>query len=269
MATYAIGDVQGCYGALMRLLDKLRFSPGRDRLWFAGDLINRGPESLKVLREVMALGDSAVTVLGNHDLHFLAVAEGVRHASNSDTLSAVLAAPDCPEICLWLRHKPLIHTDASLGYTLVHAGIPPMWGLNKALRRAAEVQTALTDERYRDFLAAMYGDEPAGWRPGLEGLARLRVITNYFTRMRFCSPDGQLDLANKSGPMSVVEGFAPWYALENRKTRGQKIIFGHWAALEGNTAEPGIFALDTGCVWGGCLTALCLETQERISVSCD
>lgn len=268
MATYAIGDVQGCYGALQRLLEQVGFDPAADTLWFAGDLINRGPDSLATVRFIRSLGDRAVAVLGNHDLHFLAVAEGVRPPSRSDTLDTLLAAPDLPDITAWLRQLPLMHRDKALGYCMVHAGIPPMWSLKKARRRAREVEVCLQGGDYRRFLKAMYGNHPAGWQKGLRGMKRLRVITNYFTRMRFCSPDGMLDLTNKSGPMSVTEGYAPWFALENRKTRGKAILFGHWAALEGNTAEPGIFALDTGCVWGGCLTALRLEDKARFSVEC-
>lgn len=269
MATYAIGDVQGCFEALERLLDHIHFNPAVDTLWFAGDLVNRGPDSLATLRFVKSLGAGAITVLGNHDLHFLAVAEGIRPPSSSDTLAQLLAAPDLADLMAWLRQLPLMHRDKSMGYTMVHAGIPPMWGLKKARRRAREVEACLQGGDYRRFLKAMYGNEPSGWTKGLRGMKRLRVITNYFTRMRFCSPDGALDLANKSGPMAVTEGYAPWFALENRKTQGKSIVFGHWAALEGNAAEPGIFALDTGCVWGGCLTALRLEDQERFSVGCD
>ncbi|MBB3167274.1 symmetrical bis(5'-nucleosyl)-tetraphosphatase [Simiduia aestuariiviva] len=268
MATYAVGDIQGCYDPLQRLLKDVSFDPARDRLWVAGDLINRGPQSLEVLRYLRGLGDALVVVLGNHDLHFLAVAEGVRKPSKSDTLEAVLAAPDLPDIVQWLRRQPLLHCDKVLGYALVHAGIPPQWSLKKALKRAAEVEQVLQSGDYRRFLKAMYGNEPAGWRKGLRGMKRLRVITNYLTRMRFCDPAGQLDLTNKSAPHAVNLGYAPWFALENRKTRGERIIFGHWAALEGQVSEADVFALDTGCVWGGCLTLMRLEDQARFQVQC-
>ncbi|UTA48609.1 symmetrical bis(5'-nucleosyl)-tetraphosphatase [Simiduia sp. 21SJ11W-1] len=268
MATYAVGDIQGCFEPLQRLLAEVNFNPAQDTLWVAGDLVNRGPDSLAVIRFLRSLGDAVVPVLGNHDLHFLAVAEGVKPPSKGDTLEDLLAAPELADIVQWLRGLPLIHQDKALGYTMVHAGIPPQWGIKKALKRAREVEQVLQSGDYRRFLKAMYGNTPAGWRKGLRGMKRLRVITNYFTRMRFCAPDGELDITNKSAPMGVNLGFAPWYALENRKSRGHRIIFGHWAALEGAVSEPDIFALDTGCVWGGCLTLLRLEDQARFQVSC-
>lgn len=266
MATYAVGDVQGCYQPLRALLDRVNFKAGRDRLWLVGDLVNRGPESLAVLRFVKALGDSARLVLGNHDLHFLAVAEGIRAPGRSDTLDELLAAPDCAELVRWLRGQPLFYRDRRLGFSMVHAGIPPMWGLKKTARRAAEVEAALQGPLYRDFLRAMYGNEPRGWQPGMDELTRLRVITNYLTRMRFCSPTGELDIENKAGPMQVRFGFAPWFALDNRKSRRHRILFGHWAALEGHAAQTNVWALDTGCVWGGQLTALRLEDQQLFQV---
>lgn len=269
MATYAVGDIQGCFAPLKALLAQVQFDPRQDTLWVAGDLVNRGPESLEVIRYIRGLGDAAVPVLGNHDLHFLAVAEGLRTPSKSDTLDALLAAPDLPEIVQWLRGLPLIHQDRALGYTMVHAGIPPQWSIKKARKRAQEVEQALRGGDYRRFLKAMYGNVPAGWRKGLRGMKRLRVITNYLTRMRFCDPNGQLDLDNKSAPHAVNLGYAPWYALENRKSRGERIIFGHWAALEGQVSEPDVFALDTGCVWGGCLTLMRLEDQATFHASCE
>lgn len=268
MATYAIGDIQGCFEPLKALLADVAFDPKNDRLWVVGDLVNRGPDSLGVLRYLKSLGASVSAVLGNHDLHFLAVAEGVHSASKSDTLDALLAAPDLPELVHWLRKWPLIHRDDDLGFAMVHAGIPPMWSLKKAEKRAREVEAALQGDDYRRFLKTMYGNEPAGWRKGLKGMKRLRVITNYFTRMRFCDPDGQLDLANKAAPNAVKVGFAPWFALHNRKTSVNRIIFGHWAALEGHASHPNVFALDTGCVWGGCLTLMRLEDQVRFQCSC-
>ena len=268
MATYAVGDIQGCFEPLQQLLTQVAFNPDLDRLWLAGDLVNRGPASLEVLRFVKNLDRSAQIVLGNHDLHFLAVAEGVRKASRSDTLDQLIAAPDLPELMAWLRAQPLLHRDKSLGYTMVHAGIPPMWSVKKAEKRAREVEAVLQSGDYRRFLKAMYGNEPSGWRKGLKGMKRLRVITNYFTRMRFCDADGNLDLDNKSAPNAVTLGYAPWFALLNRKTAEDQVLFGHWAALEGHSSHPNAIALDTGCVWGGCLTMMRLEDRQRFQVKC-
>ena len=268
MATYVVGDIQGCMGPLLQLLDKVNFDSHCDRLWVAGDLVNRGPASLAVLRFLKNMGSAVIVVLGNHDLHCLAVAEGVKQASKSDTLDELLAAPDLPELMAWLRQQPLIHRDAALGFAMVHAGIPPIWSLKKAEKRAREVEAALQGDDYRRFLKTMYGNEPVGWRKGLKGMERLRVITNYFTRMRFCDSQGRLDIANKSAPSAVNLGYAPWFALLNRKTAEDRIVFGHWAALDGHSSHPNAFALDTGCVWGGCLTMMRLEDRQRFSVRC-
>ncbi|BFM12964.1 symmetrical bis(5'-nucleosyl)-tetraphosphatase [Simiduia litorea] len=268
MATYAVGDIQGCFEPLEKLLQQVQFDPKQDRLWVAGDLVNRGPASLAVLRFIKGLGAAASVVLGNHDLHFLAVAEGIKSASKADTLAELLGAPDLPELMAWLRTLPLMHRDKSLGFAMVHAGIPPMWSLKKAEKRAREVEAVLQSGDYRRFLKAMYGNEPAGWRKGLKGMKRLRVITNYFTRMRFCDPEGRLDLNNKAAPSAVNLGYAPWFALLNRKTAEDRIVFGHWAALEGYSSHPNAFALDTGCVWGGCLTMMRLDDQQLFSTPC-
>jgi bis(5'-nucleosyl)-tetraphosphatase (symmetrical) len=268
MPTYSIGDVQGCFSALTALLNKIQFDPAKDNLWFTGDLINRGPQSLETLRFVKSLDKQAITVLGNHDLHLLAVANRIRGDKKQDTLTDILSAPDCQALCDWLRQQPLFHYDKATGYALVHAGLPPQWDLAKASACAAEVETVLRSERYIEFLANMYGDTPASWDDQLSGWERLRLITNYLTRMRFCSLDGALDLAKKGKAENAPEGFLPWFKIPHRQHKKIKIIFGHWAALNGEADEPNIFALDTGCVWGNCLTALRLEDGERFKVSC-
>lgn len=269
MALYAVGDVQGCLGPLKCLLDRAAFDPARDRLWLVGDLVNRGPQSLDTLRFLFAMRDSVVSVLGNHDLHLLAVAHNIERLKKGDTLREILDAPDRDDLLDWLRRLPLVHHDAERQITLVHAGIPPQWSLKKALKRAAEVEEALRDDaRLPLFLDGMYGNEPDRWDSELRGVARLRTITNYFTRMRFCTADGRLDLKSKEGLGSAPKGFAPWFSHPERRMRGQRIIFGHWAALEGRCDEPGVQALDSGCVWGGALTLLDVDRGERHTCSC-
>ena len=268
MATYAIGDVQGCYQPLLRLLETLRFDPALDRLWFAGDLVNRGPESLDVLRFVRGLGSRAITVLGNHDLHLLAVAEGVRKPMRKDSLSAILEAPDRDELIEWLRRQPLAHREDGFAHLLVHAGVPPQWSADDALARAREVEAVLQGPSCRDFLHHMYGNQPDTWDEGLEGFERLRLITNYLTRMRFCAADGKLDLDNKSPPEDANRGFAPWYSHPGRRTADVPVLFGHWAALEGRMVGPEVHALDTGCVWGGRLRALRLDDGALFHCDC-
>jgi len=264
MATYAIGDIQGCYRELCQLLEAVNFGDA-DRLWLTGDLVNRGPESLATLRLIKALGARALSVLGNHDLHLLAVAHGQR-ATPKDTLDEVLAAPDRDELLHWLAQQPLLHRDRELGYALVHAGIPPQWKLKHAERYAAEVEAVLRSEQAPAFYAAMYGNQPARWDDALAGVERLRLITNYLTRMRFCRADGTLELATKTGANQPPAGYRAWFLHPARKSPRQRILFGHWAALEGQSANPRCIALDGGCVWGGELTALCLEDGRRISV---
>ncbi|WP_426414705.1 symmetrical bis(5'-nucleosyl)-tetraphosphatase [Aestuariirhabdus sp. LZHN29] len=268
MATYAIGDIQGCFEQLEDLLALVEFNPKRDTLWIAGDLVNRGPQSLETLRYLQGLGDRCIAVLGNHDLHLLAVSEEVMRARRQDTLTPILEAPDRDKLLHWLRERPLIHHCPKLGYTMVHAGIPPSWTLKAALNRAAEVEKVLRTGDYRTLLKNMYGDEPACWHKNLTGWRRLRVIINYLTRMRFCLADGTLDLDQKSGPNDPPKGFLPWYSHPDRKCGDQRILFGHWAALEGNADHPNVFALDTGCVWGGQLTAMELETGELTTLYC-
>ncbi|SDS59451.1 Bis(5'nucleosyl)-tetraphosphatase, ApaH [Pseudomonas asplenii] len=270
MAVYAVGDLQGCLEPLKCLLERVAFDPASDRLWLVGDLVNRGPQSLETLRYLYRMRESLVCVLGNHDLHLLAAAQNVERLKKSDTLREILEAPDAPELLGWLRQQKLLHHDAERNVALVHAGIPPQWSLKKALKLAAEVESALRDDQhYASFLAGMYGNEPNKWDGDLEGITRLRVITNYFTRMRFCTAEGKLDLKGKEGADTAPAGYAPWFSFKERKTQGLKIIFGHWAALEGECNEPGIFALDTGCVWGGAMTLINIDTGERLNCKCD
>lgn len=268
MATYAIGDIQGCLEPLQCLLKKIAFDPLQDRLWLAGDLINRGPDTLATLRFLYQIRASITVVLGNHDLHFIAVYYGLRKRGKNDTLDELLRAPDCADLVYWLRQQKLMHHDSALGFTMVHAGIPPQWDLHDALSYAREVEHVLQSEKIEDFLANMYGNLPSRWDDNLAGVDRWRLITNYFTRMRFCSADGELELQTKENAASAPIGFSPWFSLAERKMRRYKILFGHWAALEGKTGVNNAYALDTGCVWGGALTALRLEDESRFSCNC-
>ncbi|TWE01313.1 bis(5'nucleosyl)-tetraphosphatase ApaH [Pseudomonas sp. AG1028] len=269
MATYAVGDLQGCLKPLQCLLERVAFDPARDRLWLVGDLVNRGPASLETLRFLYGMREALVCVLGNHDLHLLAAARNIERLKRGDTLREILEAPDCDELLQWLRQQKLLHYDEQRDTALVHAGIPPQWNMAKALRRATEVENALRDDAlYPMFLDGMYGNEPACWDKELQGIARLRVITNYFTRMRFCKADGTLDLKSKEGLDTAPAGYLPWFSHKQRKTRDQKIIFGHWAALEGHCDEPGVFALDSGCVWGGSMTLMNIDSGEYHRCDC-
>jgi bis(5'-nucleosyl)-tetraphosphatase (symmetrical) len=268
LSTYAVGDIQGCFKALQCVLEQVDFNPGADKLWVAGDLVNRGPESLETLRFIKELGDHATVVLGNHDLHFLAIAHDVTYARRKDTVNGILEAADAPTLVEWLRQQPLFHWDNDIGYCMVHAGIPPQWSMEQTLSYASEVETVLRGDNYQDYLAAMYGDEPALWNPALTGLTRMRVITNYLTRMRFCDPQGTLDLQNKGTPDAAPAGFKPWFAYD-RKTSDTRILFGHWASLEGKTNVDNVYALDTGCVWGGKLSVMRLEDQQLFHCDCE
>lgn len=270
MATYAVGDLQGCLEALQCLLKQVAFDPAKDRLWLVGDLVNRGPQSLDTLRFLYGIRESLVCVLGNHDLHLLAAGRNIERLKKADTLREIIDAPDSAELLEWLRQQQLLHYDEQRNVALVHAGIPPQWSLRKALKCAAEVEAALRDDNLLPpYLDGMYGNDPAKWDNDLKGVTRLRAITNYFTRMRFCTAEGKLDLKSKEGLDSAPPGYKPWFQHKDRKTKDVKIIFGHWAALEGKVLEPGISALDTGCVWGGALTLMNIDTGERLSCKCD
>jgi bis(5'-nucleosyl)-tetraphosphatase (symmetrical) len=267
MATYVIGDVQGCYTELTQLLLKIQFKPDEDSLWFTGDLVNRGPHSLEVLRFVKALGNKHKIILGNHDLHLLAVASGVRNKHASDTLDSILQAPDKDELLNWLRHRELLYYDKTLQFVMTHAGLAPKWRLQKAQQLAQEAETVLRDSP-DFFLKNMYGNEPDDWDDSLSGIPRLRCIINYLTRMRFCYADGRLDLSYKGQIAGKPDNLIPWFDVPNRANANVKIIFGHWAALGGKTDVPNIYAVDTGCVWGNCLTAMRLDDEKRFSVAC-
>ena len=252
MATYAIGDIQGCYSALRRLLDRIDFDPARDRLWLVGDLVNRGPQSLAVLRFVKGLGRRAITVLGNHDLHLLVVAAGHVKPHTGDTLNAILRAPDREELLDWLRRRKMMHVAGR--YAMVHAGLLPQWSIPQALRLAREVEAALQREDHDEFLRRMYGNKPDRWRKNLTGIDRLRMITNVLTRLRLCTADGRMEFAHKGAPTDSPRGYRPWFDVPHRRNLSSKIIFGHWAAL-GLHMKKNVIGLDTGCVWGRELTA--------------
>ncbi len=263
MSTYAIGDIQGCYDELQNLLQLIQFNPHKDRLWFAGDLINRGPKSLEVLRFVKNL-NQPIVVLGNHDLHLLILANG--HPYKKHTLHDILTAPDRDELVNWLRQQPLFHYDAQLGYVMTHAGIPPQWSIAQAKNYAAEVEAVLQSEHYSEFLEHLYNYSSGVWNPDADEWDKLCYITDALTRMRFCDEKGNLDLKIKGGLDSQPPGYLPWFAVPNRAAQNIKIVFGHWAALEGQTNTPNVYALDTGCVWGRYLTAMRLEDGQRFSV---
>jgi bis(5'-nucleosyl)-tetraphosphatase (symmetrical) len=265
MAIYAVGDLQGCLTPLQRLLDRVRFDPARDRLWLVGDLVNRGPHSGACLRFVRDLGPAAVTVLGNHDLHLLATAAGLRPPRPKDTLTEVLRRPDAGELLEWLAQRPLMHHDPEIGWTLVHAGIPPQWHLAKAAAEARALEAVLRAPALRrDFLEEMYGDHPDRWDEGLTGIDRLRYTVNALTRMRFIRHDGGLDLFESGPPSPHTTGITPWFQVPGRATRGHPIAFGHWSAL-GFRRGPDWLSLDSGCVWGRDLTMVRLEPSGSIA----
>ncbi len=262
MAHYAVGDLQGCHAEFMALLARLRFDPSRDRLWLTGDLVNRGPESLAVLREVRALGPCVTVVLGNHDLHLLAMAWAPRTVRRREPgLEAVLDAPDSAELLAWLGSRPLLHRDRALGWTLIHAGLPPQWTLAQAEKRAKEVEHALRQDA-AGLLGEMYGDQPDRWSPALKGVERLRFSVNCLTRLRFVDSDGRLLLALKGPVTDAPANAIPWFRHAARATKDDALVFGHWSAL-GYLSEPGLRCLDTGCVWGGSLCALRLDRDEE------
>ncbi|MEI2781381.1 MAG: symmetrical bis(5'-nucleosyl)-tetraphosphatase [Candidatus Competibacter sp.] len=258
MAVYAIGDIQGCHDPLRRLLDLLRFDPAADTLWLVGDLVNRGPRSVEVLRLLHGLGERVVAVLGNHDLTLLAVAAGRVKPKRKDTFHSILDAPDRAELLDWLRRCPLLHHDPALGFTMVHAGLPPQWDLALAQGCAAEVEGVLRGPLCDEFLGRMFGGEPCRWRDNLTGYDRLRFTVNALTRMRFCAEDGTLSFSEKGPPGSQRPGLRPWFAAPDRRSADLDLVFGHWAAL-GYYRAPGVIALDSGCVWGNRLTAVRLD----------
>lgn len=282
MSVYAIGDIQGCYDSLQKLLSKIKFNPDKDTLWFTGDLVNRGNKSLKTLRFIKSLGDSAITVLGNHDLHLLAIANGIIPLGRNITLRKIILAKDCDELMDWLRTQPLIHVNKKLGYGVVHAGITPGWSVKQALKYAAEVENVLRGDDYVELLKYMYGDTPRRWKKSLSGEKRLRYIVNSFTRMRYCTEDGDLNFSVKGKPKyqaigltkgqteSQKLGLIPWFDAPNQKIFDLRIIFGHWSALEYFETDT-VISLDTGCVWGKRLTAIKLKKHKTkcISIKCD
>lgn len=262
MSTYLIGDVHGCYDELIALLAQVEFDPRRDTLWLAGDLVARGPGSLEVLRYVKSLGDSVRLVLGNHDLHLLAVFAGISRNKPKDRLKSLLEAPDADELLNWLRRQPLLQVDEEKKLVMAHAGITPQWDLETAQQCARDVEAVLSSDSYPFFLDAMYGDMPNHWSNELSGLARLRFISNAFTRMRYCFPNGQLDMYSKEAPEDAPAPLKPWFAIPGPVSNAYSIAFGHWASLEGRGTPEGIYALDTGCCWGGELTCLRWEDKQ-------
>jgi bis(5'-nucleosyl)-tetraphosphatase (symmetrical) len=269
LALYVIGDIQGCDAELGALLQALKFSVDRDRLWFVGDLVNRGPESLQTLRRVRALGDAATVVLGNHDLHLLAVALGQARIRSDDTLDDILAAPDRDALLEWLLGRPLLHEDQALNLCLVHAGLAPQWDIATARSCAREFEQALRKNPERLF-ERMYGDEPDRWDDRLAGAERLRFIVNCFTRLRYVDADGRLALRAKGSPKkSQTKSLIPWFEAADARWHGPRVLFGHWSTL-GFFSNSNVVSLDTGCVWGGSLTALRLDASgaEPVHVDC-
>ena len=271
MTTYVVGDIQGCFEPFQRLLERVKFNVDSDRIWSVGDVINRGPDNLRTLRWFYAHRDNVTMVLGNHELHLMAVSSGVRKPSRKDNFHDILDAPDREKLMEWLHFQPLAHHEN--GITMVHAGIPPIWTAQDTLDRAGEVENAIQGARCVEFFREMYGNEPIVWDDSLSGMTRLRVITNYLTRMRYCTRKGKLDLVSK-GPQPTPNALAgkkvaPWFSHKDRLTRHDTIVFGHWASLEGMTDNPKAIGLDTGCVWGQSLTAYALEDGERFTCDCE
>lgn len=271
MAVFAIGDVQGCYDELNKMLDQIKFDPALDQIWLAGDLVNRGPKSLEVLRFVKSLGNNCISVLGNHDLHLLANAAGVvEYQHHMDTIEPVLNAVDSDELMQWLRQQPLFYHDVELDFSMVHAGLPPQWSIAEAQARSAEVESVLKSDNWREFFAHMYGNNPKRWSPDLQGWERLRFITNCFTRLRYCHEDGRLALKFKGAPENKPLHQKPWFEMPGRASEQDKIVFGHWSTL-GTGQYGNVFSLDSGAVWGETLTAVRIDQQpyEWITVKAD
>jgi len=265
MSTYAVGDVQGCYDQLRRILDSVAFDPAHDTLWLVGDLVNRGPQSLETLRYARGLGERAITVLGNHDLNLLAVAEGLRKRHRGDTIGDILDAPDRDELLQWLRTRKLAHAGA--GYAMVHAGFLPQWTVARAVKLAGEVESELGGDDYRELLRNMYGNAPVAWDDALTGYERLRVIVNAMTRLRLCDANGSMEFSHRAAPVDMPSGFMPWFDVPGRRSRGTPIVCGHWAAL-GLTVRTDLAAIDTGCVWGRDLSAMRLEDRRVYQCAC-
>ena len=265
MATWIIGDIQGCYDGLMGVLEKVQFDPKKDQLWSVGDLVNRGNQSLAVLRYCYSLGDRFLCTLGNHDLHLLAIARKKPKGNKHRKLDEILTSPYRNELLEWLIHQPIMHYDKSQQLALCHAGIAPQWTLSQAQGYALELQQALRGHKADAFFNKMYGDQPSLWKEEYEGMKRLRVITNYFTRMRFCDKQGRLDFELNGKPSAAFRPWRPWFEVPKRRCENIDIAFGHWAALAGQTGLNNIHALDTGYVWGGAMTVMNLETRERVS----
>jgi bis(5'-nucleosyl)-tetraphosphatase (symmetrical) len=265
MSTYAIGDLQGCQTPLLHLLDELKFDPTADTLWFVGDLVNRGPDSLAVVRLIKSLGDAAISVLWNHDLHLLALSEGFGRTHKGDTLDEILAAPDRDELLHWLRHQKLAWHEGD--FMMVHAGVLPAWSVEDTMRRAAEAEAVLQGMHFRDFFAQMYGNAPIAWDENLHGIERLRVIVNAFTRLRYCSLEGEMEFHHKGAPGTQPSGWLPWFDVPGRKSAEATLVIGHWSTL-GLVNRPDLIALDTGCLWGGKLTAIRLEDRQVFAVKC-
>ena len=269
MALYAVGDLQGCLDPLKKLLDQIEFDPSRDELWLTGDLVSRGPDSLDTLRFVKTLGTCARCVLGNHDFHLLMADADCEPPPADGTLDAVLQSPDREELVAWLKQRPLFITDHERRLAMVHAALVPEWDLETAAALAGEIETCLRSDDHAAFLENIYGDTPERWEETLDGYDRARVIINAMTRLRFCASDGSMALEYKRAPGTQPPGFHPWFELPHRRDPRYTLVFGHWSAL-GFTRRQGVLGLDTGCVWGGCLTAFRLDTErgERFSVAC-
>ncbi|OON39979.1 bis(5'-nucleosyl)-tetraphosphatase (symmetrical) [Izhakiella australiensis] len=265
MSTYLVGDIHGCFDELQSLLQQVNFDPQQDVLWLTGDLVARGPASLDVLRYVKSLGSSARLVLGNHDLHLLAVFAGITRNKPKDRLNLLLEAEDADQLINWLRRQPLLQVDDEKKLVMAHAGITPQWDIATAKRCAGEVEKVLASDSYPLFLDAMYGDMPNNWSEELSGLSRLRFISNALTRMRYCFPNGQLDMICKEPPEQATPPLKPWFTIPGPVTDEYTVIFGHWASLEGKGTPPGVIGLDTGCCWGGPLTLLRWEDKSIFS----
>lgn len=265
MAIYAIGDLQGCFTPFRRLLDLIRFDPACDKLWLVGDIVNRGPDSLALLRYIKQVGDAMVTVLGNHDLHLLMVASGIAKSQPGDTLQSILAAPDRDELLYWLRQQKLFHRDGA--YAMVHAGLLPAWTIDRAEQLAGEVENALRQDDYPAPFVQIYGNEPDHWQDTFTGHIRLRVIVNAMTRMRICTADGKMNFSFKGNLSSIPHDYWPWFNVPQRASRDYTVVCGHWSAL-GLHVTDRLIALDSGCVWGGRLSAIRLEDRAIFQLPC-